>query len=141
VHHPGITEQMVMEAEEHDPDEKPIPDPINVVRTALCVEPRAGKIHVFLPPVELLEDYLDLVAAIEKTAADLKMPIVLEGYLPPQDDRVNHHRPKRWPESQTGSQPLERVLRGRAYLPNARRSASRGGKPAAMIFAWAAGIL
>src|SRR5690348_3804444 len=28
----------------------------------------------------------------------------------------------------------------RSYLPNAKRSASRGGKPAAMIFAWAAGM-
>ena len=28
----------------------------------------------------------------------------------------------------------------RTYLPSARRSASRGGRPAAMILAWAAGM-
>ncbi len=86
---PGITEQMVMETEEENPATAQS-DAISVVRTALCVEPRAGKLHVFLPPVELLEDYLDLLAAIERTAADLQMPVVVEGYLPPQDDRVNY---------------------------------------------------
>jgi uncharacterized protein (DUF2126 family) len=62
--------------------------PGQVVRTALCVEPRQGRLHVFMPPLDHLEDYLDLVAAVERTAADLQMPIVLEGYLPPQDARI-----------------------------------------------------
>ncbi len=59
-----------------------------VIRTALCVEPRHGRLHVFMPPVDRLEDYLDLVACIETTARELQMPIVLEGYLPPQDPRL-----------------------------------------------------
>ncbi|MFN9852662.1 MAG: transglutaminase family protein, partial [Planctomycetota bacterium] len=59
-----------------------------VVRTALCVEPRDGRIYVFMPPTELLEDYLELTAAIEWTAKELRMPVVLEGYLPPRDHRV-----------------------------------------------------
>ncbi|HMC10792.1 MAG TPA: transglutaminase family protein, partial [Pirellulaceae bacterium] len=59
-----------------------------VVRTALCVEPRDGRLHVFLPPVTITEDYLDLVAAIEDTAAALKMPVIVEGELPPYDPRV-----------------------------------------------------
>ena len=36
----------------------PIP---SVIRTALCVEPRDGRLHVFMPPVERTEDYLDLL--------------------------------------------------------------------------------
>ena len=54
-----------------------------VVRTALCVEPRDGRLHVFMPPLPLIDDYLDLIATIEDTAAHLKMPVVIEGYTPP----------------------------------------------------------
>jgi uncharacterized protein (DUF2126 family)/transglutaminase-like putative cysteine protease len=60
-----------------------------IVRTALCVEVREGILHVFLPPVERLEDYLALVSAIERTAAALKQPLRLEGYTPPSDKRIN----------------------------------------------------
>ncbi len=62
----------------------------DTIVTALCVEPRDGRLHVFMPPVERLEDYLDLVAAIEDTAASVKTPVVLEGYLPPHDHRISH---------------------------------------------------
>ena len=64
--------------------------PHELVRTTLCVEPREGRLHIFLPPVETLEDYLELLAAIETTAAQLQRPVLIEGYKPPSDHRVNH---------------------------------------------------
>jgi uncharacterized protein (DUF2126 family) len=59
------------------------------VRTALTVEPRDGRLCVFMPPVATLEDYLDLVAAVEDTSAELGAPIHVEGYEPPRDSRLN----------------------------------------------------
>ncbi|MCS6890175.1 MAG: transglutaminase family protein [Rhodovarius sp.] len=65
------------------------PDPA-LVRTALCVEPRGGTLHVFLPPLYAAEDWLELVSAIEATAAELGRKVILEGYLPPADPRLPH---------------------------------------------------
>lgn len=60
----------------------------DIVRTALCVQERQGSLYVFLPPVEMIESFLDLVRQIEKTAAELKMPVFIEGYAPPYDSRL-----------------------------------------------------
>ncbi len=59
-----------------------------VVRTALCIEPRKGTLHVFMPPLGVLEHYLDLVAKVEASAAELGLPVRLEGYPPPTDSRL-----------------------------------------------------
>jgi uncharacterized protein (DUF2126 family)/transglutaminase-like putative cysteine protease len=60
----------------------------SIVATAFCIEPRNGQLHVFMPPTRSLEDYLELVAIVEETAVHLNLPVVLEGYLPPHDPRV-----------------------------------------------------
>lgn len=59
------------------------------VRAALAVEPRDGRLCVFMPPTETLEDYLDLIAAIEDATAESGMPVHIEGYAPPEDHRLN----------------------------------------------------
>jgi uncharacterized protein (DUF2126 family) len=59
-----------------------------IPHTALCVEPRNGRLYVFMPPASYLEHYLDLTAHIEQTAARLKIPVLIEGYPPPQDPRI-----------------------------------------------------
>ena len=60
-----------------------------IIRTALCVEPRNGRLHVFLPPVETTEDFLDLIAGIETSATELGLPVIIEGETPPRDPRLN----------------------------------------------------
>ena len=58
------------------------------VRTALCVQPRDGRLNVFLPPVETAEQYLDLIQAVELSAAEIGTPVHVEGYPPPNDPRL-----------------------------------------------------
>ncbi len=75
-----------------------------ITRTTLCVEVRDPRrasgpvaerdggasrlLYVFMPPLAALEDYLQLLGAVEATAAELKLRIVLEGYPPPRDPRL-----------------------------------------------------
>jgi len=92
VRRPRVSEQYLQGRDEEVDDLKFEDDetkPSSIVRTALCIEPRGGTIHVFMPPMERLEDYLDLAHAIEVTAGELDLPVVLEGYLPPHDPRMN----------------------------------------------------
>ena len=82
------------------------------IRTGLCAEIRDGKLHLFLPPLDSAESFLDLMASIEATAKELKVPVILEGYDAPNDTRleslkitpdpgvieVNVHPAKNWEE-------------------------------------------
>ncbi|WP_165680542.1 transglutaminase family protein [Metapseudomonas otitidis] len=63
-----------------------------ITRTALCAEPREGRLYLFMPPLGELEAYLELVAAIEATAGALACPVLLEGYEPPRDPRLECFR-------------------------------------------------
>ncbi|HEY8876765.1 MAG TPA: transglutaminase family protein [Roseateles sp.] len=75
-----------------------------ITRTALCVEARdprrangpsaegkgaaSGVLYVFMPPLEKVEHYLELLTAIEAACEDTGYKIVLEGYPPPRDPRL-----------------------------------------------------
>lgn len=58
------------------------------VRTAICTEIRDGKLHVFLPPLNHTEAFLDLMASIEVVAEKLNLKVILEGYEPTHDLRI-----------------------------------------------------
>ena len=82
------------------------------IRTGLCAEIREGKLYLFLPPLDSIEIFLDLLASIEATAKELNIPVTLEGYDAPRDSRleslkitpdpgvieVNVHPAKNWEE-------------------------------------------
>ncbi len=73
-------------AEQDAGDDKTVQ--VEVPHTAVCVEARNGRVHIFLPPLTSLEHYLELISAVEATAENLAIPVVLEGYEPPRDYRV-----------------------------------------------------
>jgi uncharacterized protein (DUF2126 family) len=59
------------------------------VRTALNVEIRDGKLYIFLPPLNHTDAFLELIASIEAVAAKLDTKVVLEGYEPAHDLRLD----------------------------------------------------
>ncbi len=128
-----------------------------LVRTALCVEPRGGLLHVFLPPLNAAEDWLDLIAALEATAAEFARPIVIEGYPAPDDDRLEHfsvtpdpgvievnlHPAATWPDTVERTQQLYDVARevGLAtekFMLDGRHAGTGGGNHVVMGAAEAA---
>ena len=86
--------------------------PPQIFQTALCIEQREGRLHIFMPPLTHLEHYLRLLEAVEATAEALNMPVIFEGYEVPHDSRiesldvtpdpgvieVNIHPAKNWDE-------------------------------------------
>lgn len=63
-------------------------DPNGLIHTAICAEVRNGVLHLFLPPISWSEHFLELITAIESVASGTKLPVVLEGYTPPRDPRL-----------------------------------------------------
>jgi uncharacterized protein (DUF2126 family)/transglutaminase-like putative cysteine protease len=59
------------------------------VRTALNVEVRDGKLYIFLPPINHTQAFLDLMVSIEEVAKKLNIKVVLEGYEPAHDLRLD----------------------------------------------------
>ncbi|ETI59127.1 transglutaminase family protein [Marinomonas profundimaris] len=60
----------------------------DVIRTTLCIEPRDGRLHVFMPPMTHLEHFVGVLEHLEAVAKTLDLPIVIEGYEPPKDPRL-----------------------------------------------------
>ena len=91
-----------------------------VIHTALALEVRDDMLYVFMPPINSLEAWLELVAAVEDCAAKLGQPLRLEGYAPPRDPRllslsvtpdpgvieVNIHPSANWDELESRTQTL-----------------------------------
>ncbi len=78
-----------------DPEPDPLPpivrdneDAQELIRPALCLQTREGRLHVSLPYAPILADYLDLVSAVEDTCRYLQMPVWVEGYAPSHDPRL-----------------------------------------------------
>ena len=59
-----------------------------ITRTAMSAQARDGILYIFMPPTGALDDYLELIGAIEATAEELSTPIIIEGYEPPPDPRL-----------------------------------------------------
>jgi len=65
-------------------------NPNNIfVRTALNIEIRQGKLYIFLPPLNHTQAFLELIASIEAVAQKLDIKVVLEGYEPAHDLRLD----------------------------------------------------
>jgi len=61
---------------------------VEIVHTALCVQVRCGHVYIFMPPQTQLEVYTQLLEKIETTAEQVGMPVIIEGYTPPADSRL-----------------------------------------------------
>ena len=105
-----------------------------------------GALYIFMPPLERLEDYLDLLTAVEATAQSLNVHIVLEGYPPPRDPRlkmlavtpdpgvieVNIHPAYNWRELVEHTEFLYRIahetrLSAEKFMTDGRHTGTGGG--------------
>ena len=115
-------------------------------RTALVVEARDGFVHVFLPPLEKLEMFVELVGILDRAVGRLQTKIIVEGYGPPPDPRirnllvtpdpgvieVNLHPTSSWPELAEVTQTLYAIARTcrlgtETFAIDGRHSGTGGG--------------
>ena len=118
-------------------DEKKPPTP---------VRGKSGALYVFMPPLPRLEDYLQVLRAVETSAQKLGVQIVLEGYPPPRDPRltmlqvtpdpgvieVNIHPAKSWRELVAHTEFLYRIahetrLSAEKFMTDGRHTGTGGG--------------
>ncbi|MDB5511419.1 MAG: dehydrogenase [Enterovirga sp.] len=116
------------------------------VRTALATEVRDGTLCVFMPPLERVDEYLELVAMLEDAATELNQPLHIEGYGPPYDPRVetikvtpdpgvievNVHPAKSWREAVDITTSLYAEARGlrlgaEKFMMDGRHTGTGGG--------------
>jgi uncharacterized protein (DUF2126 family) len=65
-----------------------VESPQNSIRVALSVEARQGSLRVFMPPLASAGSFVAAIAAIEDTAAAIRIPVVIEGYPPPSNNGI-----------------------------------------------------
>ncbi len=116
------------------------------IRTALCIEIRNNKLHVFMPYITDLDAYLELLIVIEHIAQKHDVSLIIEGYKPPQDNRmqcfsitpdpgvleVNVHPANNWQELVNIHENLyqlakKNTLSAEKYLKDGRTIGSGGG--------------
>ena len=75
-------------ADAPDTEDAVLDDSETAPPTAMVAEVRDGLLYIFLPPTEALEHFVDLIARVEAAAAKADCPVVIEGYGPPPDPRL-----------------------------------------------------
>jgi uncharacterized protein (DUF2126 family)/transglutaminase-like putative cysteine protease len=117
-----------------------------LIRTALCIEPRDGKVHIFMPPFYALEQYIAVLTVLEDIATELDAPLIIEGYEPPRDPRmqkllvtpdpgvieVNIHPANNWRELVANTEELysaarESRLATEKFMLDGRHTGTGGG--------------
>ncbi|MEZ4266859.1 MAG: transglutaminase family protein [Myxococcota bacterium] len=83
---PAIVKKDPRLVDEPEPDETDAGDEADdprEVRTALCVEPRDGAVHVFMPPLASAEEFFTVVELIQQSRDATGVDLRLGGYSPP----------------------------------------------------------
>ena len=148
----GLVSPLIERDPSATPDEiKLAPSPKGYVSketklTALAIEVRNQHLYVFMPPLSAFEHYAALINAVEKTAKKLDIPVIIEGYVPPTDNRiekfavtpdpgvieVNIHPSKNWSTLSSRTQTLyafarECRLASQKFMVDGRQAGTGGG--------------